>query len=88
MFGALADAISGDDDCVTLAARARAVLDDHRELRAATGRAADHGHRRDLDRAVDAHRDRIAAAAARMQPALRRCGDDARFVDALTPFDT
>jgi hypothetical protein len=83
---ALADATAGAD-CAALADRVRAVLDEHRQVRAAAAEAARRGRARELDAALEAHAERIAAAVARMRPAIAACGADPAFAEALSPFD-
>jgi hypothetical protein len=87
LLDALADAIAIDADCATRAAGARAVLDDHLEVRIAQATVADRGAGRALDAALEAHADRITAAAARMRPAIAACRGDADFAAAITPVD-
>lgn len=87
MLVALGDALASDADCEALADAASAVFTEYREVRVAAALAEDQGRGAALDAALDAHADRIAAAATRMQPTLTRCSHDAEFVDAMTPFD-
>jgi hypothetical protein len=88
MMEALGDALAASGDCAALATAAKTVLDEHREVRVAAAEVADRGDGRALDAALETYTDRIAGAATRMQPAITRCGSDAAFAEALTPFDT
>lgn len=88
MFEALADAMAATPiDCAALAGQVKAIIAEHRDVRVAAAAAVDRGNGRALDRALEAHADRIKDAAARMQPALTKCGNDAAFAESLTPFD-
>ena len=88
LIDALADALSVTPiDCAAFAERVTAIMAEHRDVRVASAAAVDRGNGRALDRALEAHADRIKAAAERMQPALTKCGDDPAFAAALTPFD-
>lgn len=87
MIDALATALEGGTDCPALADRARAVLDEHREVRAAAAEAARRGRERDLDAALEAHAPRVAGAVTRMRPAIAACASDTAFAEAITPFD-
>lgn len=87
MMVALGDALAIDADCATLAAAAQGVLADHLEVRTAHAAAADRGAGRELDRALEAHADRITAAAAKLRPAIAACHGNADFAAAVTPVD-
>ena len=87
MIDGLATALDGTTDCAALAERARTVLTEHREARDAAAEAARRGRARELDAALETHADAIAAAVARMRPALAACAGDTAFAEAITPFD-
>lgn len=88
MIEALGDALAVTPiDCAALAEQVRSIMAEHRDVRIASAAAVDRGDGVALDRALEAHAERIKAAASRMQPALAKCGSDAGFTEALTPFD-
>lgn len=87
LLDALAEALATPADCATLATAARDVLATYHDVRVAQAAALDRGAGRDLDRALEAYGERVAAAGAKLRPALTACAADADFASAMTPVD-
>lgn len=83
---ALAEAIVAGGECPAVAARARAVLEAHAEVRAAAAAADAAGRGPAVDAALEAHAARIATASAGMPAVLERCAGDPALAEALTPL--